>query len=210
MAARGFRLAILLACALGPLASASADEPDPRPAAARRYQRGKKLFGEARYLEALVEFQAGYDLLALPGFLVNIGQCQRKLGQLDDAAASFRQFLTGGTGAPDLRAEIREALDEIEKQRNGAAPPPPVEAAPDQPPHPAAAPAERPPPDLQVHEEEPPPLQAVPKVEHHTRWWAWTLAAILVAGALAAGIAVAVLETAGPREGTFGLFDGRR
>lgn len=209
MAARGLRLFLLLAVALAARAYA---EPDPRPAAARHFQRGKKLFAEARYLEALVAFQAGYDVLALPGFLVNIGQCQRKLGQLDDAAASFRQFLDGGTGAPDLRAEIREALEEIEKQRSGAPPPPPIEeeppppAKPPPPPPTVTAPVEGAP-DLAVHEE---PAEPPKRVEHKTRWWAWALGAVLVAGALAAGISVAVLETAGPRAGSFGLFDGRR
>jgi tetratricopeptide (TPR) repeat protein len=204
MAARGLRLALVLGFVLGGSVRAAA-EGDPRPIAARHFQRGKQLFGEARYLEALAAFQAGYDVLALPGFLVNIGQCQRKLGQLDDASASFRQFLNGGTGAPELRAEIRDALAEIEKERSGAPPPPPapVEEAP---PPAADAPAEKPV-DLTAHDIPPDPPQ---RVEHRTRWWAWTLAAVLVAGALAAGIAVAVLETAGPRAGSLGLFDGRR
>src|SRR4030095_11220519 len=43
--------------------------------------------------EALKEYQAGYDAKPLPGFLVNIAQCQRRLGDLKTARATYQKFV---------------------------------------------------------------------------------------------------------------------
>ena len=45
-------------------------------------------------------YQAGYAAVPLPGFLVNIAQCQRRLGDLKTARATYREFVLV---APDSR-----------------------------------------------------------------------------------------------------------
>src|SRR5439155_25872279 len=75
------------------------------------------------YADALDQFKAGYAAFPLSGFLVNIAQCQRKLEKLDDAAASYQQFLDGDNDDSRLRAEVQEALAEVraEIDRRGLA-----------------------------------------------------------------------------------------
>ena len=99
------------------LAAAPAHAGDKRAAAAH-FQRGRALFESNSYAAALDEFTAGYDAYPLPGFLVNIGQCQRKLDRLDDAASSFAKFLDSEVADPRLRAEVQEALSEISTERS--------------------------------------------------------------------------------------------
>ena len=208
------------------LAAAPARAADKRAAAAH-FQRGRALFESGSYAQALDEFSAGYAAYPLPGFLVNIGQCQRKLDRLDDAAASFQKFLDSDAGDPRLRAEVQDALDEIagERARQQAA----AEAAAAarqreevaaQPPPVVDEPAR---PDLTVHAAPPPvtaasvsdgaePVASVHK-QPKSRRWVWALVGVLAAGATAAAVSVAVLETTqspAPRGGSLGLLDGRR
>lgn len=193
-------------------------------AAAAHFQRGRALFESGSYAAALDEFNAGYQAFPLPGFLVNIGQCQRKLDRLDDAAASFQKFLDSGSGDAKLRGEVQDALDEVasersrrqaaaeaaaaaQQQREVAAAAPPVEPAP-----PVHA-------DLTVHPSPaltattPSEPLAVHKQPSKSRKWVWAVVGVLAAGAAAAAVSVAVVETTSSpsaQPGSLGLLDGRR
>ena len=82
---------LVLSAALVAAVAAPAHARDKRAAAAH-FQKGRALFEAASYSAALEEFNAGYEAFPLAGFLVNIGQCQRKLDRIDDAAASFQKY----------------------------------------------------------------------------------------------------------------------
>jgi tetratricopeptide (TPR) repeat protein len=110
------RLTCFAALLIALLPSLPAHALDKRAASAH-FQRGRALFDGGSWSAALDEFNAGYDAYPLPGFLVNIGQCQRKLERLDEAAASFQKFLDSGTGDARLRTEVEEALREISDER---------------------------------------------------------------------------------------------
>lgn len=217
MLARLCAIAVVLVVALPARAA------DKR-AAAQHFQKGRALFEAGSYGAALDEFSAGYDAYPLPGFLVNIGQCQRKLDRLDDAAASFQKFLDSSSGDARLRGEVQDALDEIaterarrqqaqadaeaaaRRQRDAAEARQPLE-------EPVARP------DLTVHASSPAligasePVATVQKQPTKSRRWVWAVVGVLAAGVTAAAVSVAVIETTSSpsaQPGSLGLLDGRR
>jgi hypothetical protein len=84
------------------------DKPEPKTAeqkeADRHFKSGVALFKEAKFGEALAEFQRAYDIAPHPLVLYNIAGCQRELSQYSDAVATYRKFLTEGkTKVPAAR-----------------------------------------------------------------------------------------------------------
>jgi tetratricopeptide (TPR) repeat protein len=209
--------ALVIACAT------PAHAGDKRAAAAH-FQKGRALFEAASYAAALDEFNAGYDAYPLPGFLVNIGQCQRKLDRIDDAAGSFQRFLDADVGDPKLRAEVQDALAEIsvERERRVTAE---LEARRQRDEaerrHPAEDESRHA--DLRAHESPAPAVSAamtsspapIATLEQHpqkSHKWVWAVVGVLAVGAAASAVAIGVIETqpAPARAGTLGLLDGRR
>jgi tetratricopeptide (TPR) repeat protein len=223
--------ALLLLCLLGAGGPALAADAQARRAATEHFRAGRALFADGRWADALSEFEAGYQQFPLPGFQVNIGQCYRKLERLQDAAAAFTRFLDAPRADPSLRAEVQEALDEVNaalrreadaaaeqarrreeektRERNAllASIDPGIHAAPARAPARTVEPAPAVVPAAALTVEAPPPAAG----KKRARWWVWTLVGVAVAGAVTAGT-VAVLETqpAAPRAGSLGLLDGRR
>ena len=66
---------------------ARAASPEAEKEARAHFQAGEARFKAGAFDEALAEYQQGYDAKPLPGFLVNIAQCQRRLGDLKRARA---------------------------------------------------------------------------------------------------------------------------
>ena len=216
------RTTAIVLCALVAVAVASPAHAGDKRAASAHFQKGRVLFDESNWSAALEEFSAGYDAFPLPGFLVNIGQCQRKLDRLDDASASFQRFLDSDVADPKLRAEVQEALSEISterdrrlaaevearRQRDEAERRHPLEEPPlrlaDAPAslHPAVAAA------MPGHE----PVATVEARPQKSRKWVWAVVSVLAVGAAASAVAVAVIETqpAPAKAGSLGLLDGRR
>lgn len=205
-------LMVLVLLGAAPLRADSRD----KHAAASHFQQGSALYAEGRWSEALSEFQAGYESYPLRGFLVNIGQCYRKLERLDEAADSWRRFLA--THPPDsrLRTEVEEALSEVAAARSEPTEPPKTEA-PSQPAPPEAAPpnlaptppVEEPPPAeqaLRMKQPEPAPIKK------KSRAWVWALVTVAAASVTAAAVTAGVVEwqASTPRGGSLGLIDGRR
>jgi tetratricopeptide (TPR) repeat protein len=220
-------VALLLATVAGP-----ARANDKRVAGAA-FQRGRALYDAGQFAEALAAFKDGHDAYPLPGFLVNMGQCLRKLDRPDEAQSLFQQFLASDSSDDRTRAEVREALDEIatERARRSEATTetarPPREEPPEAKPVPASAEEARP--DLRVHRVAPAPPPAAPVAavavapavapaaessspKKKSKKWVWAIVAVLAAGAAASAVTVGVLESqpAPPRPGSLGLLDGRR
>jgi hypothetical protein len=96
------RHAVLLAALLSP-ALAAAQKPPPAvtaPAPPDRQivarglaQDGLKLFGADRFTEALATFREADALFHAPSVTLYIARCQRKLGKLLDARATYEQIL---------------------------------------------------------------------------------------------------------------------
>jgi hypothetical protein len=108
--------AMLLLSQSGPAAQAA---PHPGEIVAREhFKLGEDLYGREQYAYALIEFEAGYAALPLPGFLINIGQCRRRLGDVIEARASYERFLQQAPDSP-LAPAVRNLIQEL-----GLTPPP--------------------------------------------------------------------------------------
>src|SRR5437588_12384629 len=86
------RVAVVLSlCAA--LAAPARAGGDDETRARGHYEIGLGLYRLGDYRGALKEFAAGYELMPRPGFLLNLGQTYRKLGQLARARDLYQQFL---------------------------------------------------------------------------------------------------------------------
>jgi tetratricopeptide (TPR) repeat protein len=214
-------LAGIVACAL--LAVAAPAHANDKRAAAAAFKQGRALYEAGQYGDALDKFKSGYDAYPLPGFLVNIGQCQRKLDRLDEAQAAFQQFLASDSTDERTRAEVHEALEQIatEKQRRAEVQEALARRQRDQ------AEAAHPPvidddskPDLRVHAAPAvaaavagaAPAATVSVEKPKKRRWVWAIVGVLAVGAAASAVTVGVLESRPPplHPGSLGLLDGRR
>jgi len=212
---------LALVAALVAAVASPAQARDKRAAAAH-FQKGRALFEAASYSAALDEFNAGYEAFPLAGFLVNIGQCQRKLDRLDDAAASFQRYLDAENSDPKVRLEVQEALAEIgsERDRRVAAE---VEARRQRDEAERRHPVEEQPrrvvsADLTMHDPAPvamtssAPVAVVTEHPQKSRKWVWAVVGVLAVGVAASAVAVGVIETqpSPAHAGSLGLLDGRR
>ena len=150
------------------------------------FQAAEEHFKAGRFTEALAAYQAGYDRVPLPGFLINIAQCYRRLGDLTRARASYRKFILVAPDSPFVPQvkTLIEELDQLAIDLDGA--PKPAGTAP--------APA------LQARDSETsagapgPALVAVPAAPAASstssskhRWWLW--------GTVGAAVAIAATTT---------------
>jgi tetratricopeptide (TPR) repeat protein len=87
--------------------------------AQQHFKEGEQRYGARQFQAALDEYQAGFTILPLPGFLVNIGQCYRRMGDLPHARSTFQRFVLAAPDSP-LVPEIRELISEIDRQQRSA------------------------------------------------------------------------------------------
>src|SRR5215471_18945916 len=107
--------AIVTAGLLASLVSArAAAAPSEKEREARaHFQAGEARFKAGAFDDALAEYQAGYDAKPLPGFLVNIAQCQRRLGDLKTARVTYQKFILVAPDSP-LVPQVRSMIAEID------------------------------------------------------------------------------------------------
>jgi hypothetical protein len=90
--------------------------PTPEQAKAdRHFKSGVGLFKQAKYAEALAEFERAYEIAPHPLVLYNIAGCHRQLSHYTEAVSFYRRFLSEGKGVvPDERlAKAQTELDAI-------------------------------------------------------------------------------------------------
>ena len=187
--------------------------------ARRHFDEAELSYRAGHYAEALAKYQAGYAAAPLPGFLVNIAQCQRRLGDLKTARATYREFVLV---APDSRLvpEVETLIKELDtliadlasggsgepaaQKGEGEGAGPDVHATdPDAPPLALAATAPTETPALVVPPV--PPATETPRPRSHARWWIWGgIAVAAVVGGVATGIALSSPGTTTIREGSLG------
>jgi len=197
-------LTLALLASLRFTADAAAAPSETQRKARVHFQAGEERFKAGAFADALAEYQAGYDVLPLPGFLINVAQCQRRLGDLKTARATYQKFVLVAPDSPlvpqakTMIAEIDGLLAETDKSKAAAAPEEeakPAEEAPKSAPAPAAAtPAATAAPETTAPVLVGTPAPAEPEERPHRRWWLWgALGAVVVGGAVTA----VVLSTGG-------------
>jgi tetratricopeptide (TPR) repeat protein len=134
MARYASRLALIFAI-LASAATTRAQTQDAISRARTHFEAGRALYNLGNYTDAIREFSAGYQLAPRPQFLVNLGQCYRKLGGLENLTKArdlYRKFLDEASpGDPD-REQVKSVLTDLEQEiaaTPAAAPPPPPKAA---------------------------------------------------------------------------------
>ena len=179
-------LALLLALGF----AASTAQADSIASRARMlFDRAETHFSLGEFTQALELYREAYRLKPLPGFLFNIAQCQRQLGQFAKAAYFYRAYLDKAPHAPN-RSLVEDLVRECEAALAAARKPRPPEPLPTPrikptslvvtPIEPGPRPRPRPLPP-------PPPARRGP----HPAWF-WTTAAISV-GLLTAGTVTGVM-----------------
>jgi tetratricopeptide (TPR) repeat protein len=190
---------ILLLCLLAAAAARPGHAQDRGEKAARaHFQRAEKAFNLGKFDEALTAYEAAYEAKALPGFLFNMAQCHRNLGNAERAVFFYERFLAldpetkNRTLVEELIAEQRKKLDGAKAKPEAAPPPSPVRDA--EPAAPllglgAAGPAPEPPrrSSAFVEKSAPPSREPAPI---YARWWFWAGAAAVVGGGIAAALLI--------------------
>ena len=84
------------------------------------YKEAEVHFGLGEFDQALEKYQEAYRAKSLPGFLFNIGQCFRNLGDCDKALFNYRQYLVRMPDAynrEDVESLIEKCEVEVEAKR---------------------------------------------------------------------------------------------
>ena len=87
--------------------------PDPTAEAKAHFKKGTDLYRQARYREAIAEFQAAYKLRPHGVLQFNIAQCYEKLGDIPAALTSYHAYLREVPGAED-RDTVERAIANLE------------------------------------------------------------------------------------------------
>ena len=111
---RGNGLAVRLAmAALLLLGGGAARAADPGPGDAKaRYLSGQSHYNLNEFAEALQDFKEAYRLRPDPAFLFNIAQCERQLGNLEEAIKFYRSYLRNKPET-DNKREIEKKIEEL-------------------------------------------------------------------------------------------------
>jgi tetratricopeptide (TPR) repeat protein len=105
--ALGVVLAAFVVAATGSVARAA--EPGDAKA---RYLSGQNHYNLNEFSEALQDFKEAYRLHPDPAFLFNIAQCERQLGEFDEAIKFYRSYLRNKPDASNAR-EVQRKIDEL-------------------------------------------------------------------------------------------------
>jgi len=115
------------------------------------FRTGQAHFQAGRYDEAIVEYQAAYELARRPELLFNIGSAYRKKAEVTHAAADkraavdyYRRYL-GADPAAKAATDATAYINSLERELEEEAPPPVPAPAPVPVPEPAPAPPVTPP-----------------------------------------------------------------
>lgn len=94
---------------------ASGVAEDPKLLEARaRFEVALAAYEKGRFADALEGFEAAYAKSALPAFLFNIAQCQRKLNRTGEALASYQKYLAVSPEPPPNAVLTRELIADME------------------------------------------------------------------------------------------------
>jgi tetratricopeptide (TPR) repeat protein len=105
--------AIVLALALPGLAAAGPSDAQQIAAAKAFFKKGKELYNQARYREAIAAFEAAYKAKPHGVLHYNIAQCHEKLGDIPAALRSYHEYLREVPDADD-KENVLKAMSNLE------------------------------------------------------------------------------------------------
>jgi len=91
--------------------AAPAPEDDVQVKAREHYSKGKELYEAQNYADAMVEFQAAYDLKPHPTVLKSVAECKLQIGDIPGAIDAFERVLSDP--ATTKKDEAKARLDEV-------------------------------------------------------------------------------------------------
>jgi tetratricopeptide (TPR) repeat protein len=112
-----WKLSVLLLAlwALVPRPAAGAELTGEAKAQARvKFGEGNAAYEQGNFREALTAFEAAYQLAPLPGFLFNVAQCHRQLGDFTQAASAYRRYLALSEKEPANAAIVKDLIAEMD------------------------------------------------------------------------------------------------
>jgi tetratricopeptide (TPR) repeat protein len=109
---------IVLSLAMNGAIAAAQESDSPTREAAKHFQRGVALYGEADYHAALVEFKRAYALAPNAAVLYNVGETAYQLQDYAGALTTFRRYLAEAGPTESHRTEV-EANVEVLRTRVG-------------------------------------------------------------------------------------------
>jgi tetratricopeptide (TPR) repeat protein len=233
-----WRLCLLLLAlwGLAPRPAVAAELTEEAQAQAReKFNDGNAAYEQGNFRQALEAFEAAYQLAPLPGFLFNVAQCHRQLGNYARAASSYRRFLELSEKEPANAAMVNDLIAEMDAKEKPSKPVAQAkvvakdgpEAVPSKPPHaPSEATKERSAlkeserkaldirtsrSSMAAREKSLPPAAVPSPAVHEEReplvrkWWVWAGAG---AAALVTGGVIYALTAPDPRTPTLGTISG--
>ena len=112
-------IAILYAAFTGRVAEA-ADAPGGDRPGRVLFEQAEAKFNVGRFEEAVVDYQAAYDVEPLPAFLFNIGQCYRNLGNYERAQFFYAyEVRSASRGVYGLKGSRKRAASRSKRQSRG-------------------------------------------------------------------------------------------
>src|ERR1700679_1763189 len=97
------------------LAAAPAVRADDSGDAKQHFRKGAELYKQARYTEAITEFEAAYRSRPAGVLRFNVAQCYEKLGDIPNAIRGYRDYLHEMPDA-DHRSTVESASGSLESR----------------------------------------------------------------------------------------------
>ncbi|MBN1207071.1 MAG: tetratricopeptide repeat protein [Myxococcaceae bacterium] len=116
---KGWRLCAVLFVLWGvaPLPAVGAEISAEAKAQARvKFDEGNAAYARGEFRQALEAFDAAYQLAPLPGFLFNVAQCHRQLGNFERAAFFYRRYLALSEKEPANAELVKGLIAEMDAQ----------------------------------------------------------------------------------------------
>lgn len=111
------RLALGLCLSLACVALAQPKKNADEQAARSLFADGQKAYDLGEFERALTLYSDAYKLKSLPGFLFNIGQCHKQLGNYERAAFFFGRFVDNSKAEAANVALAKELKADMEKRQ---------------------------------------------------------------------------------------------
>lgn len=86
---------------------------DDRDEAKHHFMEAEKQFQLGHYADAAKEYEAGYSLFPRPGFLWDIAQSYRKLGDTEKALHFYKQYVLNAAPSTKTAVNVPEAQEQI-------------------------------------------------------------------------------------------------